>query len=150
MSHSSTFIKKISLALGVVGISTLVGIPAWAQTSTPNSASQEFQEIKMSKEGMVILCHMTPMNSRCEGSPYNASSSSKPSPSGTTAPTQNLPSESDVPSPRGQTPGGTMSPGMMRGESPSGSGGTMTPPSNTTAPTENLPSESPVPSPMTR
>lgn len=155
MRHSFNSIKKISLALGVAGISVLVGVPAWAQSS----GSSEAPEFKLSNEGMKILCTVTPLNSRCEGSPYySAGASSQPlqndastSPSGTTAPTQNLPSESDVPSSQGQPSGGMMqgspSPGMMQNE-PSGSNGTMTSPSGTTAPTQNLPSETDETSPQ--
>jgi hypothetical protein len=140
MRHSLMFVKKLSLALGVAGIGVLVGFPALAQSSSSSGTNSEF---KLSKEGFVILCDRTPMNSRCEGSPYFAGSSSQSptenpaaSPSGTTAPTQNLPSESDVPSPPGQAPSGT-----TRDRSSSDSNGGMTSPSNTNAPTQTLPSE---------
>ena len=146
MRHSLSSIKKLSLALGVAGIGVLAGLPALAQST----ASGGTPEIELSKEGYIILCDRTPMNSRCEGSPYYTGSSSQlptenpaASPSGTTAPTENLPSESPVPS---STDGTSPDGGMMNDGSSSGSDGTMAPPSNTTAPTENLPSESPVPS----
>jgi len=153
MRHSLTSMKKLSIALGIAGIGVLTGLPALAQSPSQNG-SQEFresQEIMMSNEGMKILCSVTPINSRCEGSPYyNAGASSQPvesstttSPDGTTAPTQNLPSESDMPSPSGMTD--RMSPGMMQGGSSSGSDGNMTSPSGTTAPTQNLPSETDAP-----
>jgi hypothetical protein len=146
MLHTFTFIKKLSLALGVAGIGVLVGLPALAQLSPSSGEAPEFE---LSKEGYVILCNRTPLNSRCKGSPYYAGSSNQlptenpaASPSGTTAPTQSLPSESPVPSSQDQAPG------SMPNGSPSGSNGTMTAPSGTTAPTQNLPSESDTPSPQ--
>lgn len=168
MLDSLTSVKKLSLALGVAGVSALVGLPALAQAPNMTNGSQYFresQEIMMSNEGMEILCRVTPINSRCEGSPYYTGTSTaapedtapgetpETSPSGTTAPTQDLPSETDETAPAGgMAPGGMAPGGMMNNEPSSGSGGTMTPPSSdgtmappsgTTAPTENLPSESP-------
>jgi hypothetical protein len=160
MRHSLSSVKKLSLALGVAGIGVLAGLPALAQ-STPSGGTPEF---KLSKEGYVILCNRTPMNSRCEGSPYHTSSSSQSpvqnpalSPSGTTAPTQNLPSETDETKPssagESRSPGSMMQggmmhngSGMMRPGSSSSSPSSVGTPSNTTAPTENLPSESEPPS----
>ncbi|NJR40631.1 MAG: hypothetical protein HC781_19630 [Leptolyngbyaceae cyanobacterium CSU_1_4] len=100
MLDSLTSIKKMSLALGVAGMGVFAGLPALAQSSSSPTAAPEFE---LSKEGFIILCDRTPLNSRCEGSPYYTGSSSQSptenpafSPSGTTAPTQNLPSETDV------------------------------------------------------
>lgn len=141
MRHSLTSVRKLSLALGVAGIGLLVGLPALAQSSG------ETPEFELSKEGFEILCDRTPLNSRCEGSPYYTGSSSQSpddgsgSPDTTTAPTENLPSETDeTETPSSESPG-VLQDGSFSTPSGDGSGGTMAPPSNTTAPTENLPSE---------
>lgn len=137
MLHPLTSAKKISLALGVVGIGALMGLPALAQSS-----SGETPEFELSKEGYIILCERTPLNSRCEGSPYYTGSSSPTenpaaSPSGTTAPSQDLPSETDETDPSSSPD--TLTPDVTPDDS--GSGDNTTPPSGTTAPTEDLPSE---------
>lgn len=147
MLHSLASIKKLSLALGVAGIGVLAGLPALAQ-------SGETPEFELSKEGFIILCDRTPLNSRCEGSPYYTGSSTQSpdenpevSPSDTTAPTENLPSETDETEIEPSSGDGVLSPdGMMQDGSPSSTDGSspdgsMVDPSGTTAPTENLPSE---------
>jgi hypothetical protein len=117
-------------------------LPASAQATY--SSMDTAAPIEMSKEGMMILCDRSPMNSRCAGSPYatSPSQSSTDNPDQldtTTAPTENLPSESPVPAP-----------GELRGASPRMSSpvsdDNMSSPDQTTSPTENLPSESDVPS----
>jgi hypothetical protein len=124
MRNSLTSIKKLSLALGVAGIGALVGLPALAQSSPDSSGTAP--EFELSKEGYAILCERTPLNSRCEGSPYYTGSSSQ-------SPTEDpaaSPSDTTVPEDGSSPDSGTM-------ESPSD-----TTPSDTTAPTEDLPSES--------
>lgn len=148
MRHSLMSIKRLSIALGIAGAGVLASLPALAQSS---SSSPMGSEIEMSKEGMVILCERTPLNSRCEGSPYYSGSGSSftGSPSGTNSPTQDLPSESEVPSSTNE-PTGVLIPDVPSSGSNSNmsSPGSMGTPSNTTAPTENLPSESDEPSSM--
>lgn len=157
MHHSFASIKKLFMALGVAGIGALVGLPALAQSSDSLEGAPEFE---LSKEGYIILCDRTPLNSRCEGSPYYTGQSPfenpAASPSGTTAPTQFLPSDSDETDiPRGQPSDGVLQDGssddmmqdgssddMMQDDSSSDQNGDTDPSGTTTAPTETLPSDS--------
>jgi hypothetical protein len=143
MNKHSNLVTGASLLFSALGFGILANLPASAQSSYPSADTAT--PIEMSKEGMMILCDRTPLNSRCAGSPYATSPSQNSTDTPgqadtTTAPTENLPSESPVPAP-----------GELRQTSPRISSpdqnNRMSSPSQTTSPTENLPSESDVPSP---
>jgi hypothetical protein len=156
MYRSVATIKRFSLALGVAGAGLLVGIPM--HLSAQAQSTETMAEFKLSKQGYEILCARSPLNSRCEGSQYYTGSpdAAITSPSGTTAPTQDLPSEGTSPypttDPRTAEPtngaGGTSD--RMRSNSPSSpSSSDSSSPSGTTAPTQTLPSEGTTPVPTT-
>ncbi|MCU0565125.1 MAG: hypothetical protein MUF49_00825 [Oculatellaceae cyanobacterium Prado106] len=155
-------IKSFLAVLGAAGVGVLMGAPAMAQ-------SAGVPEFRLSNEGFRILCVRSPLNSLCRGGgTYDSSATYQNetrsdrltpeidalrSPSGTTAPTQTLPSESPVPSSPGEpSPGNRGDSRFPESSNPSNtpssspSGNSLSAPSNTTAPTQTLPSESEVPS----
>jgi hypothetical protein len=146
MIKSSSLVTGTSLIFSALGFGILTNFPAFAQSSYPSADTAT--PIEMSKEGMRILCDRSPLNSRCSDTqsgtaPSRNSREEQGQADTTTAPTEDLPSESDVPS-SGE---GRQEGRRMDLDNPSTQpSGEMTVPSGTTAPTENLPSESPVPS----
>jgi hypothetical protein len=168
MNPSLTSIKRFSLTFGIASVGLLVGMSASLSVKAQSSGLEPVPEFELSREGYRILCARTPFNSRCEGGQFNSgtgqsgSGSYSPnggvrqnemsptddsltSPSGTTAPTQTLPSEGTTPEPI-RPPAGSSSE-----TSPSGTGTneSLTSPSGTTAPTQTLPSEGTTPEPTT-
>jgi hypothetical protein len=130
MLNRSILVTGFSVVLGTLGLNAIA--PASAQTSS-------VEPFQLSEEGFEILCERSPLNSRCAGVTQTSGNQRSPqvdSPSDTTtAPTENLPSESEVPE-AGEREG-------LRND--------LTRPrinesrnqlDDTTAPTENLPSES--------
>ncbi|MEH1898400.1 MAG: hypothetical protein V7K72_18825, partial [Nostoc sp.] len=100
-----------------------------AQSSSESTSAPT--EIKMSPEGMKILCEYFPLNSRCPG----GTAANPSAPSSTTVPAETTPSNST-------TPESTPAPGSMK---PPGSGS----PESTPAPGSVTPPEPGAPSNLT-
>jgi hypothetical protein len=187
MFKRSNIVKGSLSLLGILSFGMLINLPANAQSSSEEGTVAPFE---LSREGMRILCERTPYNSRCTGesadsqmSPSQRQDVNSPArglPAGedplepgttdsTTAPTENLPSESEVPSSgtnrealRDRDRQDSYREGETRNQdeirpddtyrtptddaSPGSRDDLNSPDSGTTAPTENLPSESTPPS----
>jgi hypothetical protein len=111
--NSATFFP---LFLSSIGLSVLTGLPASAESMyLPSDATDP---VKMSAEGMQILCERSPLNSRCSGMqaapvPSQRSIENLDQPSSKISPAEDLPSG---------TPSGTpnRTPMKMPGDMPSG------------------------------
>jgi hypothetical protein len=139
MLNRSMIITGFSVVLSTMGLSAIANLPASAQTNTG------VEPFVLSNEGFEILCDRSPLNSRCAGvtSTNNQRTPDVVTPSDTTtAPTENLPSESEVPEAGGRE---SLDPNLIRPRVNESRNEMNNQPSNTTAPTENLPSESEVP-----